>query len=262
MSKQPSKIKMQSQINGDTAEITIEGEIGWGEWDGEKWVDNTSASIRRQLEQLMNADVSNIVVNIHSLGGYVDDALAIHDALAMHPATVETRVTGFTASAATIIAQAGSKRTISANAMYLVHEAWGWAMGTQNEMMESVEMLDTLNDKMADLYARRAGGKKEDYRNIMAEANGNGKWMSAERAKELGFVDEVIEPMKAAAAVRQFNFAKALGLDLPDVELPDPDIDPEHTAATTEIEEPDASESGVDANQYSDLLIQEAELLT
>lgn len=202
-------IKMDIRNQADsTAEINIEGEIGWYEWDGETWQANTSAAIRAKLAELMDMDVKNITVNIHSLGGYVDDALAIHDALAMHPAKITTRVTGFTASAATVIAQAGDVREISANAMYLVHEAWGFAMGTMSDILDYAETLDTLNDQMAGLYAKRAGGKKEEYRNIMAEKRGVGKWITAERAVELGFADSAFEPMKAAAAVMQFGLAK------------------------------------------------------
>lgn len=256
-------IKMAVKSEAKTAEINIEGEIGWVEWDGEKYNYNTSAAIRNQLAELMDLKVDKIVVNIHSLGGYVDDALAIHDALAMHPAEVETRVTGFTASAATVIAQAGKKRTISANSMYLVHEAWGFTVGTANQMLKDIEMLDTLNDSMANLYAKRAGGKKEKYRGIMAENDGVGKWITAEKAVELGFADESFEPMKAAASVVAFNRAKALGLNLPEIELPQADAPELETEPVIEpIKEIEESDTQVSANQYSDLLLKEVEILT
>lgn len=243
-------IKMTAQAKGDAAEISIEGEIGWYEWDGEKYIANTSAAIRKQLADLMDMDVKTITVNIHSLGGYVDDALAIHDALAMHPAQITTRVTGFTASAATVIAQAGDTRLISANSMYLVHEAWGFAMGTLADINDYAEMLATLNDHMAGLYAKRAGGDKEKYRNIMAEKRGVGKWITAEKAVELGFADEAFEPMKAAAAATQFAFAKMFIPATP----PPVEVTPDTPIETS-------AKSGADV-QLSNLRNREIEILT
>ena len=63
------------------------------------------------------------MVDIRSTGGDVNDALLIHDALCSLDAHITTRCYGYTASAATIIAQAASPgcREISANALYLIH---------------------------------------------------------------------------------------------------------------------------------------------
>lgn len=240
---------MAVEVKNKVAEINIEGEIGWYEWDGEKWVANTASAIRQELKRLMELEVDEIVVNIHSLGGFIDDGIAIHDALASHPAKVTTIVTGFTASAATVIAQAGDVRKISANAMYLVHEAWGVSIGTSEQMMETVEFLDTLNDKMADLYARRAKKDKEKYRSLMAERAGAGKWITAEEAESFGLVDEVYEPMKAAAAVLEFNKAEALGLSLPDTVKSEMETSPIDETPTEEEIEKLAPISGVQADQ-------------
>lgn len=259
--KEISVIAMTLAKSGDkSAEITIEGEIGWYEWDGENLITNTAPSIRRQLNDLMDMDVEEITVNIHSLGGFVDDALAIHDALAAHPATITTKVTGFTASAATVIAQAASpgRRLISANAMYLVHEAWGVAFGTATQMLAYIEMLDTINDNMASLYAKRAGDKddKDKYRAIMAERDGVGKWITAEKAVELGFADEAYEPMKAAASLSP---ATAHALAAMSIELPEGAVI-EEPVNTDPKQIETSAESGAD--QYAELHEKELEILT
>jgi ATP-dependent Clp protease protease subunit len=216
------KMSIKADEAKKQATINIEGEIGWVDWDGEKYNYNTSAAIRRQLAELMDMDVDTITVNIHSLGGYVDDALAIHDALAMHPANIITNVTGFTASSATIIAQAGNTRTISANAMYLIHEAWGVFWGTVKQVTDQLETLVTVNGRLVGIYAKR-GGKDEDYyKDIMGEKDGSGKWITAEQALEFGLVDEIIEPMALAAASTEIINAKAFGISLPEgVEVPE-----------------------------------------
>jgi ATP-dependent protease ClpP protease subunit len=263
MKKMPVIAMTLARAAEKTAELTIEGEIGWYEYDGEKLIANTAPAIRRQLDELMNMEVDHITVNIHSLGGFVDDALAIHDALAMHPASVTTRVTGFTASAATIIAQAADpgQREISSNAMYLVHESWGVAIGTTTQMLSYIEMLDTLNDQMALLYAKRAGSDKdkEKYRSIMAEKDGAGKWITADKAVELGFADKAFEPMKAAASANGLAMLASAGVHLPEgVTLPEPPADPPTDPKTKQID-PGADSGAV---QYAELITQQAEILT
>ena len=77
------------------------------------------------VRRIAEIDASEVVVNIRSTGGDVNDALLIHDALTALGAHITTRCYGYTASAATIIAQAASPgcREISANALYLIHTA-------------------------------------------------------------------------------------------------------------------------------------------
>jgi ATP-dependent Clp protease, protease subunit len=231
------------------AELTIEGEIGWAEYDGNELKWNTSAAIRSQLQTLLETNVDHIVVNIHSLGGYVDDALAIHDALVMHPASVTTRVTGFTASAATIIAQAGNAREISDNAMYLVHEAWGLSIGTETLLLQELEHLRAVNNNMAKLYAKRAGRGPEEYRAIMAENEGVGKWITATEAVDKGFADTVIE-MKPVINGFLGNMLSMFGSQIPE---------PPAAAAAPQIDIPAPSGEAI---QYAQARQRTAELLT
>ncbi|MBN2365725.1 MAG: Clp protease ClpP [Calditrichaeota bacterium] len=198
----------------DEAVIDIDGEIGWVTYDGEEWIWNTKESIKRQLKEISKLNAKKIIVNISSLGGFVDDGLAIHDILAQHPAEIETRVIGMTASAATIIAQAGDIRKISNNALYLVHKAWGFAIGNSNDMKAMAADLDTIDDRIANIYAKRSGKDIQVFENLMKENDGSGKWIDAGEAEEYGLVDEVFEPMKAAAAVDPEVFNE-MGIPVP-----------------------------------------------
>lgn len=178
--------------------IDIDGEIGWVNEEGE-W--NTASNIKNQLRQLSEMKTSRIVVNIHSSGGFVDDGLAIHDALASHGAEVETIVYGMTASAATIIAQAGDVRKMSKNGLYLVHKAWNFVMGNENDLLTALEDVRMVDDRIADIYARRSGREKAYYTDLMNEKEGRGIWLDSEAALEHGLIDEEVEPMQAAASV-------------------------------------------------------------
>ena len=195
----------------ETAEIDIYGEIGWYNEKGEL---NSPLSIKEKLRDIANLDVDKIVVNINSLGGFVDDGLAIHDVLAAHPAEIETRVIGMTASAATVIAQAGSKRTMSENALYLIHHAWGLVIGNAMDMLSAAQDMEMGDSRMVNIYVKRSGKSEEEIRELMSANGGHGKWISAEEAMEYGLIDQVFEPMKIAAAVPR-TFFSTMGMPQP-----------------------------------------------
>jgi ATP-dependent Clp endopeptidase proteolytic subunit ClpP len=204
------KIDIRNQSE-DVAEIDIDGEIGWVNENGE-W--NTAANIKDKLKEIDEIDASKIVVNINSLGGFVDDGLAIHDVLAQHEAEIETRVIGMTASAATIIAQAGDKRFMSDNSLYLIHKAWGLVIGNANDMLAQAEDLEAIDSRILNIYAKRSSKTESELQELMNENEGAGKWIDADEALEFGLIDEAFEPMKAAAAVDRGAFNK-MGLPEP-----------------------------------------------
>ena len=108
-------MKSEIQINNTAGvcQIDIEGTIGVPEeWQFEE-PDARVATYERfrdTLRRIAEIEAPEVVVNIRSTGGDVNDALLIHDALRQLPARVTTRCYGYTASAATIIAQAPKMR--------------------------------------------------------------------------------------------------------------------------------------------------------
>lgn len=193
-------LELQTYENdGNTiAEIDIDGVIGFDWWASEE-EQNTKEKMRDQLRQINGIEADKIVVNISSLGGDVDHGLAIHDLLASNSAEVETRVIGMTASAATIIAQAGNTRSMSDNALYLVHRAWTIGMGNANDFEALAKDLNKLDDRISNIYAKRSDKDQSEFMDLMNESNGDGIWISAQEAKDFGLIDEINEPMKAAA---------------------------------------------------------------
>lgn len=183
----------------DDATIEIDGPIGedfWGESE------NTTKAIRNKLKEIAGLKAKKIRVIINSLGGQVNHGIGIHDVLATHKAEIETDVIGMTASAATVIAQAGDKRRMSANALYLIHQPWSIFINNITELEDSLEQLKKVNDTMLRIYTKRSGTTESKIRELMNESNGNGKWIDAEEAKDLGLIDEIYEPMKAAASIK------------------------------------------------------------
>lgn len=226
-------IRIQN-AESDEATIDIEGPIG-EDWFGDG--ENTTKAIRNKLKEMAGLKVKKIIVNINSLGGQVNHGIGIHDVLATHKAEIETNVTGMTASAATVIAQAGDIRKMSDNALYLIHQPWSIFISNVSELEDNLESLKKINDSLLRIYTKRSGQPESKIRELMDEANGNGKWIDADEAKEMGLIDEIYEPMKAAASIKEQIKNLSEGPDallnkLP--EIPNSKIQMKNVSETTE----------------------------
>jgi ATP-dependent protease ClpP protease subunit len=181
----------------EVTEIDIDGIIGW---DQDSWPE-----IKKQLNAIATAGQKKLIVNIYSPGGFVSDGLMIHDALKISKAKIETRVFSMTASAATLVAQSGDVRKMSANALYLIHKSSALAWGNANEMEAMARDLKTVDERITDIYVKKGADKKK-VEELLNENNGTGKWIDAEEALAVGLIDEIMEPSRAAAIVPDKEF--------------------------------------------------------
>ncbi len=181
----------------ERAVIDIDGVIGG--WDWETWERvNTGKIIRKALRELKNT--KEIEVRISSIGGDVDQALQIHDALRDHPAHITTIVTGFCASAATIIALAGDDRLISRNALYLIHKCSSSTSGNEHDLEMELESQKTVNEVMLDMYRQVNKKSEHDLLDLFNYDNGHGKWITAQEAVNFGFCTDMVSPGGASTA--------------------------------------------------------------
>ena len=216
-------MKSEIQINNTAEEchIDIEGTIGVAEeWQFDEPEERvaTYERFRDTVRRIAGIDAPQIVVDIRSTGGDVNDALLIHDALKQTGAHVTTRCYGYVASAATIIAQAASEgcREISANALYLIHNSICTAEGNAEELATRIDLLRKTDARLAEVYAARSGRTPEEFTLLMAENNGSGRWLSPQEALAAGLVDRIIEPATtektpAAQATPAGQWRKLLG---------------------------------------------------
>ena len=208
-------MKSEIHINNsaDCCQIDIEGTIGipeeWQFDDPDARV-ATYERFRDALRRIAEIEAPEVVVNIRSTGGDVNDALLILDALRQLPARIVTRCYGYTASAATIIAQAASEgaREISENALYLIHNAICATEGNAAEIASEIELLHQTDARIAAVYAARSGRPAEEFEALMSENNGNGRWLSPEEAIAAGLADRVIEPARQAGNTLTQNIAR------------------------------------------------------
>lgn len=191
---------MKSEIkitdNANVCQIDIEGTIGLPEkWESYRPIERIKAckEFRDILDRIRSINAPEVVVNIRSTGGEVDDALLIYDALRSLRSRVTTRCYGYVASAATIIAQAASegRREISDNSFYLIHTSTCEANGNAIELSAKSELLAKIDDRLVEIYANRSGLPARGFAVLMAENNGNGRWMSPQETVNCGLADTV-----------------------------------------------------------------------
>jgi ATP-dependent Clp protease protease subunit len=148
------------------------------------------------------ADDKAIDVHIHCNGGDVLEGWAIYDRLRATGKEITTIVDGTDASMATVIMMAAPKerRKAYANAQILVHNPWldpAWVgsngMATADDLEKAAANLKEQQDRILDLYVERCGCDREEMAALMAED----KFISVERAMELGMVGEIIAPISA-----------------------------------------------------------------
>lgn len=180
----PSKFwQVKNEVNGNS-EILLYGPIaGESSW----WRDEvTPKNFAADLESLGGRDVT---VRINSGGGDVFAAHAIHNQLVAYKGRVTVVIDGLAASAATIIAVAGDRIIMPANALFMIHNP---AIGLSDyygadELLKAAEALNTIKGSIVAAYRKRCKASAEELAAMMDAET----WMGAAECLEKGFVDEI-----------------------------------------------------------------------
>lgn len=190
-----SEIKIRNEA--ECATIDIEGTIGLSEewqFDNPESRVATYERFRESVAKIADLGSAHIVVNIRSTGGDVNDALLIYEALRATGAHITTRCYGYTASAATIVAQAASEgcREIAPSSLYLIHNSLCSTEGNAEELQAEVDMLRQTDRRLATIYAERSGRAVEEIEALMSVNGGRGRWLAPDEAIAEGLVDRLI----------------------------------------------------------------------
>lgn len=182
---------IKAEAGEDRAEVWIYEQIG-EDWFGE------GVTAKKLVKELAALDVATIDLHINSPGGSVFDGQAIYNALKRHKADVVSYVDGLAASIASVIALAGDRVVMASNALFMVHNPWGWVQGNSADMRKYADVLDKVRDTILTAYRDKTGLDDASLVELMDAET----WMDAEEAHGYGFVDEVGESLDLAASVR------------------------------------------------------------
>lgn len=156
-------------------------------------------------------DDGTIVLKIHCNGGLCSEGYAIYDRLrSVADTTIEAEVDGECSSMATIILLAASKRRAMQNSRFCIHKPrlplYFCEEMTEDEAMKAYNDLHDETERMLKIYTERTGQSREALEALMKED----KYITANEAKDLGFIQEIVKPISATKKMNKPNSLKKL----------------------------------------------------
>jgi ATP-dependent Clp endopeptidase proteolytic subunit ClpP len=146
------------------------------------------------LQQFQAQGVKELFIYMNSPGGDVFEATAIYNALDRFRGSVQGKITvqndALAASAASYVAMVGDDIITAPNAMWMIHNPWGLAIGDSTDMRATADVLDKVGSTLLGVYAERSGMDPKDVQALMDAET----WMTADEALEYGFTDQVAKP--------------------------------------------------------------------
>jgi len=138
----------------------------------------------------------DIVVWINSPGGDCVAASQIYTMLMDYTGRVTVKIDGLAASAASVIAMAGTQVLMAPTALLMIHNPMSVAIGDTEEMQKAIAMLDEVKESIINAYEIKTGLSRAKISHLMDGET----WMNANKAIELGFVDGILEDAKRGYA--------------------------------------------------------------
>lgn len=179
-----------------------QGEIWLYDPIGDSYWGDAISGKQFQKEVAALGKVDTINLHINSPGGDVFDGFAIYNQLKAHTATIVVDVDGVAASIASIIAMAGDSVRMAKNALMMIHNPQGVAVGDETEMDRVKALLQTIKGNLAQTYVDRSGNKRDQVEAWMSDET----WFTASDAVQYGLADLVTEATQVSASFDFRNF--------------------------------------------------------
>ena len=161
--------------------LTLNGTIAEESWFDD---DITPQLFREEL----NAGSGDITVWINSPGGDCVAAAQIYNMLMDYRGSVTVKIDGIAASAASVIAMAGTRVLVSPVSMLMIRNPATTAMSDAAEMQKAIAMLDEVKESIINAYEIKTGMSRAKLSHLMDAET----WMDAHTAVDLGFADEIM----------------------------------------------------------------------
>ena len=97
---------------------------------------------------------------------------------------------------ASVIAMAGDTITMPENALMMIHNPWGGAVGDAEEMRKTADLLDKMKKALISAYADKTGKDEEEIGSLMDSET----WMTGAEAVAAGFATQTTDAVQLAAS--------------------------------------------------------------
>ena len=179
----------------DARVLRLEGTIAEESWFDD---DVTPAAFKGELF----SENGPVTIWINSPGGDCVAAAQIYNMLMDYPGDVTVKVDGIAASAASVIAMAGTRVLMSPVSTMMIHNPLTVAMGDTEEMRRAIQMLDEVKESIINAYEIKTGLSRARLSHLMDAET----WMNANKALELGFCDEIMFQREEAESTPEDSF--------------------------------------------------------
>lgn len=140
---------------------------------------------------------------INSPGGDCIAASRIYSMLMDYPGEVIVKIDGIAASAASVIAMAGTKVLMSPTALLMIHNPATSAFGDYRDMNKAIELLNEVKESIINAYQLKTGLSRTVISHLMDAET----WMNANKALEMKFIDGVLEDEKKTVVLPAYAFS-------------------------------------------------------
>ena len=169
----------------------------------ESWFDDDVTPAAFKAELLSGS--GPITLRVNSPGGDCIAASQIYTMLMDYPADVTVKIDGIAASAASVIAMAGTKVCMSPTSLMMIHNPATFAMGDSEEMRKAMQLLSEVKESIINAYEIKTGLSRAKLSHLMDGET----WMNPKMALELGFCDEILyESEEAEMTEDAFVFSR------------------------------------------------------
>ena len=175
---------IQGKATDAVAEVYIFNEIGaYG---------ITAQDFISEMKEYKDTPVN---LRINCIGGDVFDGMAMYNIIKKREAKTTAYIEGIAASMGSVIALAADEVVMAENSLFMIHNAWGGAMGEAEDMRKTASVLEKISGEIASIYKRKTRLSLDRIQDMMDEET----WLNAEEAYELGFIDSISDSIKVAA---------------------------------------------------------------
>ena len=149
------------------------------------------------------AGSGDVVIWLNSPGGDCIAASQIYSMLMDYKGNVTVKIDGVAASAASVIAMAGTRVLMAPTALMMIHNPATVAFGDHEDMQKAIEMLEEVKESIINAYEIRTNLSHTQLSHMMDETT----WMNAKKAIELGFADDLLKDEKLSADAPAYAFS-------------------------------------------------------
>ena len=168
----------------------------------ESWFDDDVTP--KMFHDELFSGTGDVIIWINSPGGDCVAASQIYSMLMDYQGKITVKIDGIAASAASVVAMAGTEVLMAPTALMMIHNPATMAFGDHTDMKKAIEMLDQVKESIINAYEIKTGLARDKLSKLMDSET----WMNANKAIEMGFADALMEDVKKTHDEEAYSFSQ------------------------------------------------------